>query len=136
VVGLWASDQTLLTSTYVTSSDQQIGLWWIFAPITPVPLTAGDYFVGAQGLAPYTTYISGPTVAPQITYVADAEITTGENVLTLTFPDYSNGNGPDLTSFGGNVLLSQLSEVPEPGTLTMLSCGLLGLAGMFRRKLM
>ncbi len=34
---------------------------------------------------------------------------------------------------GGNAIVSRIAVVPEPGTLTVLGTGLLGLAGIVRR---
>lgn len=129
-VGLWTSDGTLLASTYVDSTNQQVG-YWLFAPITPVALTAGQQcIVGAQGGEGFTYSTSGFTVAPEITFLMAEDTYTGNTDNNpLSFPT-SGGN--DQGWFGGNVELS--SSVPEPGSLTLLGYGLVGLAGLVRRK--
>jgi hypothetical protein len=61
-------------------------------------------------------------------------------------PTLSSGNasltfllaasGPNLVTGGGNLsFVGMLTPIPEPGTLGMLGTGLIGLAGLLRRKL-
>jgi PEP-CTERM motif len=59
------------------------------------------------------------------------------NADILTYPNYNYGgypylSAPDVVYEGG----TEPSPTPEPGTLVMLGSGILGLAGMARRKMM
>ena len=97
-------------------------------------------------------------------FTATLQAFNGANLLfTLTLPGVSNGNndgsalfmgigdltGPNITSivisdvgsmdtndFAINaVSLTQATTVPEPGSIALLGSGLLGMAGLLRRKL-
>ena len=70
-----------------------------------------------------------------------AWLTTNEGngiVLGGAFPQPADGNDNDLFGYsdfnGGNNL--SINTVPEPGTLMMFGSGILGLAGVTRRKFM
>jgi Domain of unknown function (DUF4082) len=129
-VGLWDSSGNLLASAFVTDSSTQIGSFWAFTMITPVTLTAGDFYVvGAEGGADYTGIVP-ITVAPQITYVQDMFTFNNGVNSPLVEPQFSEGLTTTAAAglFGGNILIS---TVPEPGYYLPLCATLILLVGSY-----
>ena len=135
-VGLWnVTTGGLVASSYVDNTDALTG-YWRFRGITPVTLVAGDtYIVGSQGGEGYTWFVTGMTVAPEITFLQDAYYYLGNSSNNPLFePDTSDGFGQGVGGgfFGGNIEFG--TATPEPGTLALAGPGLLGLIGLARRK--
>jgi Domain of unknown function (DUF4082)/PEP-CTERM motif len=127
-VGLWDSSGTLLARAFVSNSSSEVGSApWLFSPITPVKLVAGQtYVVGGQGGAEYTGLIGDASADPRISFGIDlySYVIGGAN-SPLVEPTNSEALGPNEDSwFGGNI---ELSTVPEPSTWAMM---LLGFAGL------
>jgi len=135
-VGLWDASANLLASVYVTNADPLQG-FWRFHSISGVTLIPGDtYYVASQGGEGYVWLTNGFTVAPQITFVEDAWHYNGDtNNNPLAFPDTTDGFGAGVGGgfFGGNIEFG--TATPEPGTLMLLGSGVVGLAGIIRRKM-
>ncbi len=128
-VGLWdvsGASPVLLASTFVTGAGAEtpVGLApWVFEPIAPVTLTAGDeYIVASQGGADLGVSIP-LTFDPALTYLFTMYSILGTNTNNpLQFPDIASPSF-DITYFGGNVMLA-----PEPSTWVMMLAGFAGLA--------
>jgi len=79
-------------------------------------------------------------VGPKETYTLTGDLTgvlwNGQSVTGSTTQNFYTYNGQLLAGIGHITVGSTSLTVPEPGTLGLLGTGLLGIAGMFRRKLM
>ena len=136
---IWDSSNNLLVSATVTGDgDPTEGFQ--FASITPIELLAGqtytisaatngdNYAITNGGGAPG----DGFNVGSDITYLAHVE--AGCSGSNACFP--SGNYGTNFAVFGANFTYTggANSPVPEPSTFLMLGSGLVGLAGLVRRK--
>lgn len=60
---------------------------------------------------------------------------TGSDSMTTSVNRFTNGGKTDTSILGGGSITYQ-TPVPEPGTMALLGSGILGLAGVLRRKLL
>jgi hypothetical protein len=132
-VGLYDSTGTLLASTTVTDTGYLYDNYYWSYLITPVSVVAGDVytvvdFTNGNGFAYGLSYVSHWATLPSP--YDDYAVQSGH----LKFP---TSTGPaNVTYYGGNVLLDENPPpVPEPGSLILFGSGLLGMAGVLRRKL-
>lgn len=137
---LWAKnaggDENGLGLTSDTSGDHEITPgFFIQLNISSIlgnnPLTMlMDSSTGSDAWSIYETNTSG-----SMTGGSTLKTGTTEGAFTINPGD----TYLDITATGGNVLLSSLSfntaATPEPGSLVLLGTGILGLAGVVRRKL-
>ena len=111
----------------------------------------GAATLGTGHVAVAETYCAGDTFANQCAHGTIGELLTLLNSNTSVLHSHASFNpvdivdvSVDITMLGGGdnsfAVLSgvqnQFSEVPEPGSILLMSTGALGLAGILRRKLM
>lgn len=137
-VGIWDTAGNLLVSTTVTGTDpgQNDFLW---ESISSVTLGPGTYVIGGQdeesGAIPgLPGAIKGVATLPGFTWIQDRFY----GAAGFNFPAFSTGG-----TFGTDQLLAVnfsatpaplVSTTPEPSSLLLMGSGLLGFAGLLRRK--
>jgi Domain of unknown function (DUF4082) len=131
-VGLWTDSGTLLSSTFVSSTDPSQNSFYFHA-ITPISLTIGqNYVVGAQTRAVVRTYYSGSyTMADGLAYTENRWM----DGSTFTMPIFADGPTVDPGYLGGNLLVVSTPEPDSAGVaLVGLSAILAGIAFRTRKR--
>ena len=138
-IGLWKSDQTLLSVATVDNTSTPVpsafaGGQWLFTSISPLQLQPGGYVLGGTwgdptiGADPFRINTNAVTLG--VSYTAACAVFQLPSP-ELVFPDCGGGSLTDASYFGPNLAV----VVPEPESLTLLACGLLGIASTARRKI-
>ena len=131
IVGIYDSTQTLLTSATVTNAST-INNGYLYTSVSPIVLGPGNY------------WITGTTLGLNDGWIYQATSIVGASGLTYDSSWYSSGNG-GMLSFPSTLAIGRQyvevnfligTTVPEPGTLMLLGTGVVGVAGVIRRKLM
>jgi hypothetical protein len=139
-VGIWDAagnllDQAVVDNTGTVQVDQGGAQTWRDVS-APVHLGPGTYTIGATWNSLLDPMIFPGTLAgeglanlngPGVVLVQNAFIAGG-------FADPTNTTGDTMSYFGPNFEYTA-NTVPEPGTLVMFGSGIIGLAGVLRRKL-
>lgn len=126
-VGIYDASGNLLASTIVTPTDPTTG-FFTYQSISPLTLPIGVYEIMAQpGTDPYTWNPTGFSMGDKLIFEGDRFISSS----TLAFSTQSDG----VTGWFGPNFEYQPINTPEPTSLLLLGTGLMGLAGVLRRKL-
>ena len=139
-VTLWDSNGvvlgTLNTGSSAVESDvtgNGFGAWYFMSLSQNINLGVGTYTVGSYGTsgreASWATNIDVGTlaIAPTIEYVNTAELSGNGYAANNYWPSYSG-------FFGGNIMIADTQDVPEPSTLAIFALGIMGLAARRFKK--
>ncbi len=133
-VGMYDAAGNLLASTTIDNNSSFFAQHFVFNPVSPVELFAGQTYVvvgGSGVIDPYAFNDVGFTVYAPVNVLGDNWIGNGGGLQftgTMVIGDVSDGYwGPN---FGWDPIAT-----PEPSSLLLLGSGALGLAGLLRRKL-
>ncbi|HWZ33727.1 MAG TPA: PEP-CTERM sorting domain-containing protein [Bryobacteraceae bacterium] len=130
-VALYDSAGNQLADTIIDNSSAFATTHWRYNPVAPVELFAGQTYVvqGLSGTQVYAYNDGGFTTFAPITILGNNWVL--ENTMSFNGTSLKN----DVTDgyWGANFGFDPVTT-PEPGSWMMIGTGLLGLAGLLRRK--
>jgi hypothetical protein len=129
-VGIFNGSGTLLRSTVVTSSSLVFTSHFLYNQVAPLTLFAGQTYVveGVSNADLYAWNDPGFTVFAPINVLGNNWVSNGG----LTFNGTGLINDVNDGYWGPNF---GWQPTPEPGSLMLLGTGIVGLAGVLRRKI-
>jgi hypothetical protein len=137
-VGIFKDAGTLIGWTTVTNADPLDG-HFRYHSIPGLLLQAGQTYriAGTTGSDNYTWWPTGASTDPRVKYLNDVYTYSNSLVYPVETVGYTDLNaagwfGPDFKLAGGASI--QGGSTPEPGSLTLLGLGALGLGGIAWRR--
>jgi hypothetical protein len=131
-VGLWLASggAPLVQTTIAAGTDAALDGYFRFAPVSSTALTPGiEYIVGAHLDSDATSLFGGNGIVDPRVSVIDARYSTlGTG---FAFPDQTDPGTEGAAFLGGNF---QLTAVPLPAAAWLFGSGVIGLAGLVRRR--
>jgi hypothetical protein len=126
-VGIFDANGNLLVSTVINNSSSLFSNHFVFNPVTPVGLTAGQTYVieGVSDTDPYAWNNPGFKVDVPITILGNNWVP--ENGLTF--------NGIGLINDVNDGYWGADFGIPEPGSLVLIGSSLAILGGFLSRKI-
>lgn len=135
-VGIWNSAGNLVGSATIPAGacGFQVNQFCYTDGFGVLGLVPGTYDIGAVWLDGADPMLFPTT--PVINFATDRLITYVQNdfIAGSVLTDPTNHTGPPAGYFGPNFLFST-EGTPEPSSIVLLGSGLLGMAGVLRRKL-
>lgn len=131
-VGLWlASGGTPLAQTTIAAgTDAALDGYFRFAPVSSTALTPGiEYIVGAHLDGDATSLFGGNGIVDPRVSVIDVRYSSFGS--GFGFPDQTDLGTDGAAFLGGNF---QLTSVPLPAAAWLFGSGVIGLAGLVRRR--
>ncbi len=131
-VGLWlASGGTpLVQTTIAAGTDAALDGYFRFAPVSSTALTPGiEYIVGAHLDGDATSLFGGNGIVDP--RVSEIDVRYSSFGSGFGFPDQTDLGTDGAAFLGGNF---QLTSVPLPAAAWLFGSGVIGLAGLVRRR--
>ena len=100
--------------------------------------TTGTYVATFGSTGSFQALFKVAYVSPYITSLfglPNTWLQVGSDSFTTSDNIFANGGSTDVAQLGAGGVTFQTASVPEPGTLALIGTGILGMAGLIRRRM-